>query len=335
MEILKNQKKPARSALGRGLSSLISAPAVSVVPPTETPSPQPLVVGQAALAAVPVESVVAGSDMIEGRAVHFVPVDKIVNNPAQPRQRFADDEIAELAGSIKTLGVLQPVLLRPCSGEREGLYEIVAGERRWRASKLAGLTQVPALIKEMDDLETLEVALVENVQRSNLNPVEEAQGYQRLIDEFRLGQKEVAERVGKDRASVANYLRLLTLPQGVLKLLQEGAITMGHAKAILTVKEPTAQINLAKKAVDEALSVRALEAIVSRTVVLEAPKRPILKGEGRGRTVDGIPVDVIDRMRNRLGTKVLVKHHRSGRGKIEIEYFSEQELDRLVELICG
>jgi ParB family chromosome partitioning protein len=272
---------------------------------------------------------------VEGRAVHFVPVDKIVNNPTQPRQRFLDEEIAELAGSIKTLGVLQPVLLRPCTGERQGLYEIVAGERRWRASKLAGLSQVPALIKEMNDLETLEVALVENVQRSNLNPVEEAQGYQRLIDEFKLGQKEVAERVGKDRASVANYLRLLSLPAGVLKLLQEGAITMGHAKAILTVKEPTAQMSLAKKAVEESLSVRALEAIVSRAVVLESPKRLNSKGEGRGRTIDGVPSDVIDRMRNRLGTKVLVKHHRSGRGKIEIEYFSEQELDRLVDLICG
>jgi ParB family chromosome partitioning protein len=186
----------------------------------------------------------------------------------------------------------------------------------------------------MDDIQALEIALVENVQRSNLNPVEEAQGYQRLIDEFRLSQKDVAERVGKDRASVANYLRLLVLPESVMKLLQEGAISMGHAKAILTVREPSAQVSLARKAVDESLSVRALEAIVSRTVVLEAPKRPVSR-VGRERGADGVPVDVIDRMRNRLGTKVVVRHHRSGRGKIEIEYFSEQELDRLVELICG
>jgi ParB family chromosome partitioning protein len=332
MEVLKNSKKPLRAALGRGLNSLVSTPAVSVVPPAPAQVVDiPVLSGQVAVAAAQVEPVVRD---VEGRAVHFIPVEKIVNNPTQPRQRFVDEEIAELAGSIKTLGVLQPVLVRPCSGERAGLYEIVAGERRWRASKLAGLSQVPALVREMNDLETLEVALVENVQRSNLNPVEEAQGYQRLIDEFQLGQKEVAERVGKDRASIANYLRLLSLPPGVLKLLQEGAITTGHAKAILTVKEPTAQMSLAKKAVEESLSVRALEAIVSRVVVLEAPKRPGSKGDGRGKTVDGVPVDVIDRMRNRLGTKVVVKHHRSGRGKIEIEYFSEQELDRLVELIC-
>lgn len=334
MEMLKNQKKPARSALGRGLSSLISAPAVSVVPPARPISVPTMVDGQAAIAAAPIDTNPTPSEN-GGKAVHFVPVDRIVNNPAQPRQRFAEDEVAELAGSIRSLGVLQPVLLRPCLGERAGLYEIVAGERRWRASKLAGLTQIPALIREMDDLETLEVALVENVQRSNLNPVEEAKGYQRLIEEFQLNQKDVAERVGKDRASIANYLRLLALPDGVLKLLEEGAITMGHAKAILTVKEPAAQQSLARKAVDETLSVRALEAIVSRVVVLDAPKRPSSKGEGRGRTIDGVPVDVIDRMRNRLGTKVVVKHHRSGRGKIEIEYFSEQELDRLVELICG
>lgn len=333
MDITKNLKKGARPALGRGLGALVSTPVVSVVPPPQAAPAAPFVVdGQAAISVESGQPVLAQVE-IDGRAVHFVPIEKIVNNPAQPRQRFVESEVAELAGSIKTLGVLQPVLLRPCKGERAGLYEIVAGERRWRASKLAGLTQVPALIQEMDDIQALEVALVENVQRSNLNPVEEAQGYQRLIDEFRLSQKEVAERVGKDRASVANYLRLLSLPESVLALLQDGAITMGHAKAILTVREPTAQVSLARKAVDESLSVRALESIVSRTVVLETPKRPLGK-EPRGRAGEGVPADVIDRMRNRLGTKVVVKHHHSGRGKIEIEYFSEQELDRLVELIC-
>jgi len=334
MDLTKGMKKPIRPALGRGLGSLVSTPVVSVVPPpSATPAPTFELDGQAAVAVEARGAPIVQAE-IDGRAVHFVPIEKIVNNPSQPRQRFVESEVAELAGSIKTLGVLQPVLLRPCKGDRAGLYEIVAGERRWRASKLAGLTQVPALIQEMDDIQALEVALVENVQRSNLNPVEEAQGYQRLIDEFRLSQKDVAERVGKDRASVANYLRLLMLPEAVLKLLQDGAISMGHAKAILTVREPSAQVSLARKTVDESLSVRALEAIVSRTVVLETPKRPV----GRvvsGRGGDGVPVDVIDRMRNRLGTKVVVRHHRSGRGKIEIEYFSEQELDRLVELICG
>jgi ParB family chromosome partitioning protein len=218
-------------------------------------------------------------------------------------------------------------------------YEVVAGERRWRAAQRAGLAQIPVLIRDLDDLATLEIALVENIQRSNLTPLEEARAYQRLADDFSLSQKEIAERVGKDRASVANYMRLLALPQPVLELLQTGQITMGHAKAILTVKEPNAQIGLANKVVAENLSVRALEAIVSRVVVLDSGKKGKEKeanGSANGsylRSAD-FP-EVTDRLRTALGTKVLVRHHESGRGRIEIEYFSEQELDRLVDLITG
>jgi len=330
MELTKNLKKPARSALGRGLSSLISAAPVTVAPQSAhiiditqslSSSPQPQIPENAPTV-----------DELANRPVQYIPISKITPNPTQPRQRFNEQEVAELAGSIKTLGVLQPVLVRPCTGDRVGMYEIVAGERRWRAASRAGLERLPAFIRHLDDRETLEIALVENVQRSNLNPVEEARGYQRLIDEFSLSQKDVAERVGKDRASVANYVRLLSLPEGVLELVNEGKLSLGHAKAILSVREPVAQMNLARKAVQENLSVRALETIVSRVVVLDGGRKP---RQRRGAVNEGdVGVEVIDRMRRALGTKVVVKHHTSGRGKIEIEYFSEQELDRIVDQIC-
>ena len=329
-------KKTGRAVLGRGLAALISAPAIPV---------------QTAQTAEQIPTATQGISVVQGglsttkpseepgtSGVRFVAPTNIRPNPKQPRTEFVEAEIAELADSIRTLGVLQPVLVRPVAGDKVN-YEVVAGERRWRAAQRAGLTQIPVLIRDLDDLATLEIALVENIQRSNLTPLEEARAYQRLADDFSLSQKEIAERVGKDRASVANYMRLLALPQPVLELLQTGQITMGHAKAILTVKEPNAQIGLANKVVAENLSVRALEAIVSRVVVLDSGKKGKEKeanGSANGsylRSAD-FP-EVTDRLRTALGTKVLVRHHESGRGRIEIEYFSEQELDRLVDLITG
>ncbi len=335
MEIVKGAKRERRSGLGRGLSALISATPVSLatrvmdaVSQSSNDEPQEL-------QTQPIQQSNISENVEITKKVVFLPIDQIVNNPVQPRQRFNDSEIDELAGSIKSLGVLQPVLVRPCEGDLAGRYEIVAGERRWRAARKAGLTEVPALINPINDQESLEIALVENIQRSNLNPVEEAQAYQRLLDEFSLSQQEIAQRVGKDRASIANYLRLLTLAQPVLEFLSEGKLSMGHAKAILTIKEPAAQTSLAKKVLSENLSVRALEAIVSRVVVLDAGKRPATVKTAGAIKADGtVPPEILDRMRNALGTKVIVKHHPSGRGKIEVEYFSEQELDRIVELIC-
>ena len=216
-----------------------------------------------------------------------------------------------------------------------GKYEIVAGERRWRAAQRAGLTEIPAIVRDLDDRETLEISIVENVQRANLNPVEEARAYDRLATEFSLTQIEIAERVGKERATVANSLRLLKLAPEVLDLLRDAKISTGHAKAILAIKEPGAQISLARKAVTDHLSVRELEALVSRVTVLDAGKAaasalPNRKYVQRA----GAVAPIIDRMRNALGTKVMVKHHASGRGRVVIEYFSEAELDRVVEQIC-
>lgn len=327
MEAKKNIVKPSRSVLGRGLSALISSP-VPVKQTTETIASNPN----------QVDNKISTSNDININplnSVTYAKIELVINNPSQPRQEFKEAELQELCASIKALGVLQPILVRKSRTEL-GKLEIVAGERRWRAAKLANLTQVPVIIKDISDLETLEVALVENIQRANLNPIEEAQTYQRLMEQFGLGQQEVAERVGKDRASVSNYLRILKLPNVIIDLIKEGKLTIGHAKALLTIKEPAAQISLAKKVVDENLSVRGLEAITSRVVVLDSSKSKSILAKKSGAGSEGVShfPEVVDRMRTALGTKVSIKHHESGRGRIEIEYFSEQELDRVVEAIC-
>lgn len=331
----KQDIKVKKSVLGRGLSSLISSPVpVSFRPVT----PEPAVISAIRTADFRAEqnnvSAVAESKAGE---ISFLAVTAMVPNPTQPRQHFAEEELRELSDSIRTLGVLQPVLVRP-NRQLAGQYEIIAGERRWRAAQRAGLQEIPAVIRTIDDRETLEIALVENVQRANLNPIEEAQAYQRLASEFQLTQQDIAERIGKDRTTVANAMRLLKLPKEILQQLHEGAITMGHARAILAIKDPAAQISLARKTIQEGLSVRALETLVSRAVVLDAGKTaPAGRGgmlKSKDPSVQSFP-EILERLRNALGTKVTVKHQRSGKGRIEIDYFSESELDRVVEKILG
>jgi ParB family chromosome partitioning protein len=240
---------------------------------------------------------------------------------------FSDSEINELSESIKTLGVLQPILVRPFAGK----YQIVAGERRFRAATKAGLSQVPVIIRELSEKETLEIGIVENVQRQNLNPIEEAKGYQRLMDEFSLTAQEVSERVGKERATVANVVRILKLPQQVQDLVREGKLSIGHAKAILTVKEPSAQISLAHKVIGEGLSVRALESIVGREVVLDGPRK--IGVERQAVQAPQFP-EVEERLRNALGTKVTIRKGKQG-GAIELHFFSDAELDRLIDVLSN
>jgi len=310
-------KKNQRMALGRGLSALVSsaAPVAATPPPTQ-------VLPQHAENTAEVSEPAPTLEPTSG--VQYVDIARISANPEQPRVDFPEQEIAELSESIKAFGILQPILVRPWQGS----YQIVAGERRFRASQRAGLTQVPVLIKELSDRETFEVALVENVQRLNLNPLEEARGYQRLMDEFNLNAQEVAARVGKDRATVANLVRILRLPTAVQEYLREGIITVGHAKAILTVKEPAAQTSLAQKVIDESLSVRALEAIVSREVVLEEPKKP---RAGKRIEASQFP-EIEERLRNALGTKVTIRRSKKG-GAVELHFFSDSELDRLIDIL--
>lgn len=343
MEDSRGVKRAGRSALGRGLSALVSTSAsVPVTPPVvhvegsaalnrfeRQPSAQeaglPETIAAVTAAASPLGVAAPGG-------VSYLPIEQLRPNPTQPRQHFAEQEIAELSDSIKALGVLQPILVRP----RDDHYQIVAGERRYRAATRAGLPQVPVIIKEFDDRQTLEVALVENVQRHNLNPLEEAKGYQRLIDEFSLTALEVAERVGKDRATVANIVRILRLPPAVQEFIADGRISLGHAKAILTVKEPSAQINLAQKVIDEGLSVRALEAIVGRVVVFDSSSKKVrpelpLDGAAVGGAREAAYPELEERLRNIVGTKVQIHRTKAG-GSIELHYYSEAELDRLVVL---
>jgi len=314
----KSMKRPAmRPALGRGLSALISTPPVPVTPVATAPANEP------------------DPEVGSASGVRFLSMAAIVPNPTQPRQHFSEQEIAELADSIRQMGVLQPILVRP--SDREGVFEIVAGERRFRAATKVGLSTVPVIVRSFTDRETLEVALVENVQRQNLNPMEEAKGYQRLMDEFSLSGQEVAEKVGKDRATISNIVRLLRLPRQVQLLVGDGRISVGHAKAILTVKEPAVQISLAQKVLDEGLSVRALEAIVSRSVVLESPRVKVATPERPGvqAEMSSSPhPEVEDRLRNIMGTKVTIKKSKQG-GAVELHFYSDAELERIIEMLTS
>jgi ParB family chromosome partitioning protein len=316
-------KKPAKMGLGRGLSALISTPPVApvtVVAPSEPASN--------------VDTPVIGHDLAStqakgGAGVTYLSLSELRANPEQPRTHFAEQEIAELADSIRSLGVLQPILVRPLNGS----YQIVAGERRYRAAIQAGIAQVPVLIRDLSEREVLVTALVENVQRQGLNPIEEALGYQRLIEDFSLSAQEVAVRVGKDRTSVANAVRLLKLPAVVQEMVKDGRLSVGHAKAILTVKEPVAQIGLANKIITENLSVRAIEAIVSREVTLDAPKAASATGAAtQNRPSEPLYPELEERLRNALGTKVSITRNRKG-GTIALHFYSDEELDRLIQIL--
>jgi ParB family transcriptional regulator, chromosome partitioning protein len=321
-------KKLKKKVLGRGLSALISSRV-----PLEAPDSALAVDEEAVPYAAPqgpapakMHAVQIQTNENNSERVTYVGVSELVPNPNQPRREFKEEELKELADSIQALGVLQPVLVRPLTAT--GNFQIVAGERRWRAARLAGLPHIPVIVRSFNDIDSLQAALVENIQRSDLNAVEEARAYQALIDEFALSQHEIAKQVGKDRTTVANSLRLLKLPEEVLELVKGDQISLGHAKAILTVKEPSAQKNLARKCVTEGLSVRALEEIVSRVVILKTKNQKKRRGVRGG----SFP-EICDELRRALGTKVKIAHKKSGRGRIEIEYFSEQELDRLVDIL--
>ena len=319
-----NTKRSGRKALGRGLSSLISNPVVSL---TEYQEEQPQV-----------ESI-QEPQPADDRGSIFVSIQTIEPNPSQPRKSFDDQDIAELASSIKDKGVLQPLIVRPVSPGSRDKFQIVAGERRWRACQSAGIEQVPVIIKELSDWESLEIALIENVQRENLNPIDEAEAYQQLMDQYSLTQSDVAGRVGKDRATIANYIRLLKLHPEARDLVRTGELAVGHAKAVLSVKESAAQLRIAKRAVEEGLSVRALEALASQAAVLDGSKKAALKGKRgiSGQTpARSVFPELDDKLRKTLGTKVSIRHQKkTGRGKIEIEYFSEEELDRLVDVLLN
>jgi ParB family chromosome partitioning protein len=240
----------------------------------------------------------------------------------QPREGFDDEKIGELAASIKENGLLQPIIARK---QPEG-YEIIAGERRWRAAQRLGLSEVPTIIRDVEDGKMLELALVENIQREDLNPIEQAQAYQELVGRLNLTQEEVAARVGKKRSTVANFLRLLDLPAEVKEYVSRGTISMGHARALLSLENKGDMLAFADRSIKEGLSVRALESLIAHRKKMEnsAPAQPVKKAP--------YIIDIQDRLRKRLGTKVLVSD-KNGRGQIVIEYYSTEEFERLLSLI--
>ena len=237
---------------------------------------------------------------------------------------FDPEKLEELAQSLKTQGVLQPVIVRPAEG---GTFELIAGERRWRAAQIAGLLRIPAVIREVTDDKLLELALIENLQREELNPIEEATAYQSLINDLGLSQQETADRVGKQRATVANALRLLNLPVEVQALVQSSQLTAGHAKCLAGLTDTRAQIELAKRIVDEGLSVRAVEQLV---------RRPEASGKKRAATTDQRDPNVVaaeETLQSAIGTKVRIVQGRTGAGRLELHFYSAEELDRIYDIV--
>ena len=252
----------------------------------------------------------------------IVRISEVEPNREQPRKKFDDEKLEELSESIKTYGLLQPILVQ----KRDGYYEIIAGERRWRAALKAGLKEIPVIVRDYTAKEILELSLVENIQRENLNPVEEAKAYRRLIDEYSLKQDEVAQRVGKSRTTITNSLRLLGLDDEVLSYLVSGELTTGHAKALLSLKNKEQQRKLAARAVKEGLSVRKLEQLTQEKPKQIAIEEPVNPAE------EAVYKDLTQKLRESLGTKVSIVRSEK-KNKIEIEYYSEEELERLVEIL--
>ena len=243
-------------------------------------------------------------------------------NKDQPRKAFDEDALIELSESIKQYGVLQPLLVQ----KKDNYYEIIAGERRWRAAKLAGVKEVPVVIKDYSSQEVMEIALIENIQREDLNPIEEAKAYQRLIKDYRLKQDEVAEKVSKSRAAITNSLRLLKLDERVQDMVMEGKISSGHARTIISIEDKDKQYMIAQKIFDEKLSVREVEKLMK---TLDAPE----KKEKKLPANDFVYRDLEQKLKNIMGTQVIIKNKSNNKGKIEIDYYSQAELERIYDLL--
>ena len=262
----------------------------------------------------------------EGGAV-MVSISKVEPNREQPRKKFDEDALLELSDSIKQFGVLQPLLVQ----ERPDYYEIIAGERRWRAAKLAGVKEVPVIIKNLTEREIMEISLIENIQREDLNPIEEAQAYKRLLTEFNLKQDEVAERVSKSRTAVTNAMRLLKLNEKVQQMLIDEMLTTGHARALLAIENEEKQYEVAQRIFDEKLSVRDTEKLV-KNIQNEKDNVPTSTNKVDPQLL-AVYKDLEEQMKSILGTKVFINPKDDKKGKLEIEYYSQDELDRIIDLI--
>ena len=271
------------------------------------------------------KTVESKEDAAAKSGVQVMKINEVEPNRDQPRKNFDEDALLELSDSIKQFGVLQPLLVR----KRKDYYEIIAGERRWRAAKLAGVKEVPVIEKEYTDQEILEIGLIENIQRENLNPIEEAIAYKRLLEEFNLKQDEVAERVSKSRTAVTNSMRLLKLSDKVQQMIIDDMISTGHARALLAIDDPELQYTLANKIFDEKLSVRETEKLVKE---IKNPKKP---KEKKAVANSFIYQDLEEKMKSVFGTKVSIASKGKGKGKIEIEYYSDDELEHLFDMMMS
>ena len=257
--------------------------------------------------------------------VFMVKLSQVEPNRKQPRKQFDEDALLELAESIKQFGVLQPLLVQ----KKDDYYEIIAGERRWRASKLAGVKEIPVIVKNFSEQEAVEISLIENIQRENLNPIEEAAAYKRLMEEFHLKQDTIAERVAKSRTAVTNSMRLLKLDERVQQMLIDEMLTTGHARALLSIENKELQYSTAVKVFDEKLSVRETEKLVKE--VLNPAKKE--KPQEKDRAQDLIYEQLEEKIKGIIGSKVAIHRKTKDKGKIEISYFSQEELERIVELL--
>ncbi len=299
----------SKPALGRGLGALLGGPPPTTRPPAPTTP-----------AATPAS---AAPDTREH--VQRVPLSRIRASSLQPRKKFAPEALQELADSIRERGIVQPLIVR----ERDGLFELIAGERRWRASQLLGLAEVPVIVREADDRAVLELALIENLQRENLNPIEEALGYSQLVEQFQLKQEEVAGKVGKSRAVVTNALRLLKLAPAIQEAIRDTLISVGHAKVILGLTGEKQQKLAADRVMKEGLNVRQTEVLVARLQARAAgqpsqPAAPLVH--------DANVTDVENKLRERFGTKVRLKYSQ-GKGAIEIAFFNDDDLERILAIV--
>ncbi|AFE09733.1 ParB family protein [Corallococcus coralloides DSM 2259] len=291
-----------KRALGRGLSALIPQ-AAPAAPAPAAPPPKPGVLKLA--------------------------IESIHRDPLQPRRHFDETKLHELTESIKAQGLLQPILVRKNPNKGGEGYLIIAGERRWRASQAAGLKEIPAIVREVTEAESFELALVENLQRADLNPIEEADGYRRLVEEFKLTQEQVAQKVGKERSTVANALRLLALPPDVKAMVADGSLSMGHARALLGVPRLPELQNLAKQVTEKKLSVRDTERLVQQGKSAKG-------GKDAGKPAPKVSPQVkalTEELQRRLGTKVRLSEKSPGKGTLEVDFFSYDDLDRLLKLL--
>lgn len=305
--------------LGRGLEALI-ARAPTRAPVIEAPATE----SKAAPAAV------ANEPRVPYRVL---PLARIRPNPLQPRKEFREEDLADLEASLRVSGLLQPITVRPAPRGAEG-FELIAGERRFRAAQRLGWTEIPAVVRDVDDQTLLSLAMVENLQRADLNPIEEAEGYDQLIREFSLTQQEVADIVGKDRSTVANTLRLLALPASVRRLVWDGALTVGHARALLGLGEPNEMADLAREVVANGLSVRDVE---QRVRLKSGPKKTKNGGStGSAPSASAEVRRIEDRLRRRLGTDVrIVQAGKSPKGELRIPFYTHEDFERVLELILG